>query len=238
MNGWNTRLVVAVLIIIILLSGIVILINNKSNNNTSSVSPKHNETAPPATCRAGWAHNRTVIVSGLDLGNVYYTIPKGEGKVLVYKTLLQFLTAESILPANSSLSGLKTLLSENSTLAKIASLAGNTSIVTKTVVSPTEGYEILLPEGKTPDCIKPGLKALYPKDYLKLKLEFAGYSRIPYPSPNWSYYNQSLPAWYVIGPNGKTFSTIWVDPQLGVIVAEKDPYTLHIWALIAIHVGG
>ncbi len=237
MREWSTRLVLAVLIIIILLSAIIIF-TNKSNTNTGSTSPMHNETAPPSTCTAGWAHDRVVIVSGLDLGNVYYTIPETEGKVIIYKTLLQFLTAENILPVNSSLSELTALLSENSTLAKIASLANNTSIVVRTETSPTTGYEILLPEGKTPDCIKPGLKALYPRDYSKLKLEFAGYSKIPYPSPNWSYYNRSLPAWYVIGPNGKVFSTIWVDPQLGVIVAEKDPYTLHIWALIAIHVGG
>ncbi len=241
MRGSEKKVLLAAIILILVagtITGIIAVTPKNKGENHSLPAENRSQTAgesvaAPPRCEAGWSKG-IIVASDPDLGIIYYVVPNGNGTVTVYKTFLYFLTEKGILPANESISGMKENLANKTILPFLEEQANKGfPTVVKAVTTPSRGYEILLPTGKPPQCLKPALETLYPGQDKNITVKYLGYSRIPYLALSWSYYNVSLPAWSV-AIHGKNVSVIWIDPQRGLLVAEQDRFGLHLWSMIVV----
>ncbi|MCE4609673.1 MAG: hypothetical protein F7C36_04750 [Desulfurococcales archaeon] len=219
------KVMLGILIIGILAASLMLYLTHNSETQTNNEAENTTFTPPPP-CKAGWSQRNLIVLD--DLGDVFIVVPAGNGSVKITETLIYVLEQDYPELNYSDIGVLEQVLSSNDSI----SVLENNPFATNTTVSPSEGYKIFLPNSTGEECALAASRTLY-KDASNIYLEYLGYTVVPYDDSSWLYYNESLPSWRVY-VNGEVVSVIWIDPDLGILVAEMQSNAMYLWAKVIV----
>ena len=166
-------------------------------------------------CNASWTGwGRFSILS--QSGDVFLVESGGEN-VTVYHTSIFYLAEAGLVGDVNNLSEAALALRNSSVIGVIEE--GPEPAVVRVVLRGGEGYKILLGRGPCGAMIDRALATLYP-GYTGLRSVYAGRGPVPVDAPGWMYNGVSLPVYQVVDSEGRRLTTLWVDPDSGLVVAE------------------
>ena len=223
--SYKKKVMLGILIVGILTASLMLYLTHNSETQTGNES-ENTAFTPPPPCKAGWSEQNLIVLD--DLGDVFIVVPAGNGSVKITETLIYVLEQDYPGLNYSDIGVLEQILSSNDSI----SVLENNPFATNTTVSPSEGYKIFLPNSTGEKCAVAAARTLY-KDASNIYLEYLGYTVVPYDDPAWLYYNASLPSWRVY-VNGEVVSVIWIDPDLGILVAEMQSNAMYLWAKVIV----
>ncbi|MEB3760462.1 MAG: hypothetical protein GSR81_06420 [Desulfurococcales archaeon] len=223
--SYRKKVMLGILIIGVLVASLMLYL--AYNNETQTSNEAANGTfIPPPSCKAGWSEQSLIVLD--DLGDVFIVVPVGNGSVKITETLIYVLEQDYPDLNYSDIGFLEQILSSNDNI----SILENNPFATNITVSPSKGYKIFLPNSTGEECAVAAARTLY-KDASNIYLEYLGYTVVPYDDSAWLYYNESLPSWRVY-VNGEVVSVIWIDPDLGILVAEMQSNAMYLWAKVIV----
>ncbi len=200
--------------------------NTTTNSNENIINTTTQQYSEQLNCQAKWASQNLTILDSL--GDIYILRTNNNGTSQLIESMIYVLEGYNITVDMQDIHLMETLLSNKS----IISILSDSPISEHKVISIREGYKIFLPKTNGSSCINYVLRTLYP-NINDLQTLYLGETVPPYNDTSWIYYNRPLPSWKIYY-NGEPVSIVWIDPDLGVIVAEMQESALYLWVQVLV----